>query len=163
VVIADQLLPCIVNKWRLDGNANHAVPSGQRNAIFSGYSSQDYAELCHFDDNDNGLTLGLRSSHDSLSQARFSYAFVQPEVRYSGLKGLIAEQGFGTFTVWNSKLCEHTSSVDPVGVYFEVENRVPSIGVVAAQNAKLLSLASKKSVKELENAVYWDAFRVSEI
>jgi hypothetical protein len=85
----------LVNKWRTDGAASKAVPSGivlisilvvhsilarlvgLREAIFSRFASKDYAEKSHFDTTDNGATMGLRCS-DGVIGRPYSYSFVQP-------------------------------------------------------------------------------------
>ena len=86
-----------------------------RDAIFSGFATQDYAECCNCDKNDNGITLGLRCSQ-CLPGKRFSHAFVQPNVRCGGKMGIIVEQQLGTAQGWNESfvstldLLIHTNS-----------------------------------------------------
>jgi len=106
---------------------------------------------------DNGATLGLRCS-DGIVDRPYSYSFVLPTVSCEGRMGVIAAQPFGTLTSWVGGRCEHTSSVDPIEFY-EVGRRfrVPSVGVVAVQQEKMLSVASKKCL-ETGKVVYWPAF-----
>ena len=55
--------------------------------------------------------------------------------------------------------CKHTSSMYHVEFYNKVAKciREPSVGLVAAQQMKLLNVALKNGL-ETEKAVYWQAF-----
>ena len=130
---------------------------GLRNAIFSGFATRDYAEKSHFDRSDNGATLGLRCSRGVVGRP-FSYSFVQPTVRCRGKIGVIVLQPFGTFMSWRGDRCEHTSSVDAEEFYQKAAEsfRVASMGVVAAQQMKLLSVSSAKSLTG--EMIYWRAY-----
>ena len=76
-----------------------------------------------------------------------------------GKLGVIVIQLFGVLTFWRASRTEHTSTVDPIEFYNKVEQglRIPSVGVVAVQQLKLLSVALNKRL-EIERAVYWPAF-----
>lgn len=77
--------------------------------------------------------------------------------------GVIVEQSIGTMTAWMGDRCEHTSSVDPIEFgdgneqVLEPLSRVPSVGLVAVQQKKLLSVAFKKCL-ETGKVVYFPAF-----
>jgi hypothetical protein len=128
--------------------------------ILSGYASKDYAEKSHFDQFDNGATVGLRCSQ-SLPECPYRFCFLYPRTSCGGHQGVIVTQPFGTLTSWLANRCEHTSSVDPAEFYRRMEEqyRVPSVGIVAAQGKKLWSgLSKKKSKFKLDEIVYWQAF-----
>ena len=134
------------------------ISIGFRNAIFSGFASYDYAELSHFDMTDNGATIGVRCS-EGVDDRPYRYNFVHPTVSCEGLMGIIVTQPFGTMTSWLASRCEHTSSIDPIEFYdmSQSPSREPSIGVVAAQQAKLLSGASRNEGQTNE-IVWWQPF-----
>ncbi len=137
---------------------------GLRNAIFSGFATQDYAELSHFDLTDNGATLGLRCCN-SIVERPYSYSFILLTIMYEGQMGVIVEQSIGTMTAWMGGRCEHTSSVDPIefgdGMKPVLEplalSRVPSVGLIAVQQKKMLSVAFKRRL-ETGKVVYFPAF-----
>ena len=129
---------------------------GLSEAIFSGFASRDYAEKSHFDMTDNDATVGLRCS-DGVIGRHYSYSFVLPNVSCEAKLGVIVMQLFGVLTFWRANSTEHTTSiVDPIEFYNKVEQglRIPSVGLVAVQKLRLLSIALNKKL-EMKRAVYW--------
>jgi hypothetical protein len=92
----------------------------------------------------------------------YRYYLLYPTASFGNSKSIIVTQPLGTLTSWLGNRCEHAKLVDAnefyYGYHVKENTHVPSIGLVAAQPRKLLSMSSKNNM-ELQDLIYWPVFQ----